>query len=71
MIYPNLRAEMARKGWSVSRLADEVGVPYATLRGWLYGKCAIKFFDARRIKRALDVDIPLEILFEENKEVIA
>lgn len=71
MIYPNLRAELARKGWSVERLANEVGVPYATLRGWLYGKCAIKFSDARKIKRALEVDIPLEVLFEEKTGVVA
>lgn len=70
MIYPNLRAEIARKGWSMERLAKETGVPFSTLRGWLYGKSCIRLNDARKIKNVLGTGISLEVLFEE-KDVIA
>lgn len=69
MIYPNLRAELARKGWSIKQLADLIKMPATTLNNKLYGKSELNFSEAQRIKDALGVNIPLEVLFAKKGEV--
>lgn len=66
-MYPNLRAELSRRGLSVQKLALLVGMPYNTLREKLKGTRRMTFDDALLIKQALNLDIPLEVLF--SKEI--
>lgn len=66
-MYPNLNAEMGRKFMTAVTLSNITGIPYSTLRPKLTGKTPITLQEARAIKAALKVDIPLEILFEEKE----
>ena len=69
MIYPNLRAELARKGWTLQQLADLIQIKVETLKKKLQGYSDLKFSEARKIKDVLGVDIPLEVLFAKEGEV--
>lgn len=65
-MYPNLRAEMVRKSVSISELAQETKMAYSTLSQKLNGSRDLSFKEAEKIKAALDLKIPLEILFAEE-----
>ena len=66
-MFPNLKAEMARRGLTVKGLAVLAGIPYSTLSQKLKGARGLSYDEALKIKTALGVSIPLEILF--SKEV--
>ena len=68
-MYPNLKAEMARKGITLEKLAEELekkgfARTIPTLSVKLSGKSIITLEEAKAIKEVLDVDIPIEELFE-------
>lgn len=65
-MYPNLKAEMARKGVTLSVLADYLGITIGTLSLKLNGKYPITWDEAIKIKKFLGVDISLEVLFSEE-----
>ena len=69
MIYPNLRAELARKGWTLQQLADLIQIKVETLKKKLQGYSDLKLSEASKIKDVLGVDIPLEVLFAKEGEV--
>ena len=63
-VFPNLRAEMARKNVSITDLANALDVRIATVSVKLKtGKFTLK--EAKIIKHYLNVDMSLEELFEE------
>ncbi len=66
-MYPNLRAEMARRDFNVARLADACGIPATTMYDKIAGRSKITLEDAYAIRDALGVDMTLEELF--SKEV--
>lgn len=66
MIYPNLSAEMARKGISQAELANKVGRTKATMSLKLNGAAPINLAEARAIKEALQTNLPLETLFDQT-----
>ena len=69
-MYPNLRAELARKGITVRLLAKKIGMATSTLSLKLSGKSSFTLEEAIAIKQYLnDVKpfngcISLEVLFE-------
>ena len=65
-MFPNLRAEMARRGLTVEDLAGLSGIKYSTLSQKLNGSRPLSFAETLKIKEALDVTIPLEVLFDEK-----
>ena len=70
MIYPNLRAEFARKGLTISQGREElmkrgIRMTLSTLSPKLNGKYQLSLNEAKAIKDIIGVDIPLEVLFEE------
>lgn len=65
-MFPNLEAEKARKKITLEMLAEGLGLAISTVSGKLNGKYPITLDEAKKIKSILDVDIPLEILFEEG-----
>lgn len=65
-MYPNLKAEMARKGVTLGVLAEFLGVTIGTLSLKLNGKYPITWDEANKIKKFLGVDISLEVLFSEE-----
>lgn len=62
-MFPNIRAEMARKNMTIVTLSELTGIRYQTLSDKLRGHGIITLDDAVRIKNALDTDIALETLF--------
>ena len=69
-MYPNLRAEMARKGVTMTDIAEVLGIRLATLSHRMNGKSGFYYDETVKIKKYLDVEMPLEELFKtEKKEV--
>jgi transcriptional regulator with XRE-family HTH domain len=64
-MYKNVKAEFARKGLTLEIVAKELGVTVSTLSQKMNGKYPFTLNEAKTIKKVLEVDIPLEILFEE------
>lgn len=63
--YPNLAAEMARKGITITELSKELGVTRSTLYEKLKGKIRLSLEDMQAIKAALNDDsLTLDYLFE-------
>lgn len=68
-MYPNVRAEMARRDMTVESMASHCGVSTSTMSQILLGKRVMSYNMAKRIKSVLGVDIPLETLFAERMAV--
>ena len=64
-MYPNVRAEIARKNITLGELAKELGITLTTLSLKLKGEYPVTLNEAKKIKAVLGCDIPLEKLFEE------
>ena len=62
-MYPNLKAELSRRGLSIRTFAILVGMPYSTLREKLKGERKLTYDEALKIKQSLNLSMPLEILF--------
>ena len=62
-MFPNLRAEMARKNINALKLSAMCDIPNTTLSDKIKGKTKISLDDAIAIKKALGVDMDLEVLF--------
>ena len=63
-MYPNLRAELARKGFGLKYVADKLGISTGTL-SLKIRRGGFTLNEAKQIKGILETDIPIEILFEE------
>lgn len=62
-MYPNLNAELARKGWTRKDLARETGLKYQTLNEKMNGKRPFTFHEAVLVKKALSTELGLEQIF--------
>ncbi len=65
-MYRNLEAEFARQGITKTKVAQELGITLGTLSLKLSGKYKLTLPEAIRIKKILNVDLPIEYLFESN-----
>lgn len=65
-MFPNLRAEMARRNITTLGLSNECGIPNTTLSDKIKGKTKISLDEAIAIKKALGVEMSLEELFEKE-----
>ena len=61
--YPNLRAEMARRGMKNSDLCTALNMKNSTFSGKINGKSAFMVDEALRIKAFLNTEMPIEVLF--------
>lgn len=41
MMFPNIEAERARRGWDRSKFAQQLNVSYGTMKNWMNGKTEI------------------------------
>ena len=69
-MYGNLRAEIARKGFTIEKLVDEMkkrgfNLTMSMLSQKLNGKYEIYLKEAKALKEIVETDLPLDILFEE------
>ncbi|MCU6714498.1 hypothetical protein OCV58_06195 [Megasphaera butyrica] len=66
-MYPNLEAELKRRKIRRVDLAKSLNLALSTVVEKLSGKSDISLALALQIKQLLEVDMPLEILFKEEK----
>lgn len=67
-MYPNLRAEIARKGWTNSYVAERLEMNAASFSQKMNGKADFTMAEAKSLKALLGVDIPLDVLFDKVSE---
>lgn len=65
-MYNNVKAELARKNMTMVDLSNKTGIRYQTLADKIRGDSILTVEEARKIKKALGVDMPLEELFEDQ-----
>lgn len=65
-MYNNVKAELARKNMTMVDLSNKTGIRYQTLADKIRGDSILTVEEALKIKKALDVDIPLEELFSDQ-----
>lgn len=66
-MFPNVKAEMARKDMTLMKLSEITCIPIQRLCNKLSGKGKLTFREAVQIKDALGVDVPLEELFAKRE----
>lgn len=69
-MYPNLKAEIARKGLTLEKIVEElkkrgINITVSMLSLKLNGKYEIYLKEAKALKEIVETDIPIDILFEE------
>lgn len=64
-MYRNLEAEIARAGLTRTALAKEMGLSKTTLGLKLNGKARLTLGEAVKLKKLVNVDLPIEELFSE------
>ena len=67
-MYPNCKAELARQDITLEMLAKVLGRSLTTVSQKLKGRYPLTLREAKAIKNFLNVDIPLEVLFEEAND---
>lgn len=66
-MFPNLKGEMARKGINLSALSELTNIPLQRLSAKLSGKRKLTFEEAVLIKAKLELDMPLDEIFERKE----
>ena len=67
-MYPNIKAEMARRNITLAKLAEYLGVTISTLSLKINGKAPLTWDEAVKIKEYIGANIPMEQLF--SKEAV-
>ena len=67
-MYPNLKAEMARKGLTGEALAKELGIAPATLSAKLNIQDRIKLYECELIRKKFFPSLTIDYLFVNTKE---
>lgn len=62
-MFENVRIELVRKHMTMLDLSEKTGIRYQTLSEKMRGNSPLLLKEAIAIKKALDVDMPLEELF--------
>ncbi len=65
-MYLNVKAELARRNLNLVDLSNRTGIRYQTLVDKVNGKYPLTLDEAKTIKSALEVNLPLEELFEQS-----
>lgn len=66
-MYGNLRAEMARKNLTALSLSEKTGIRYQTLTAKIAGASPITIKEARTIRDAVNPDMSLDELFDDEE----
>lgn len=66
-MYPNLAAEIAKRGIKKKAICESLGVTYRCLHNKMSGQSPITWEEACKIQSEFFPDIAKDILFESNK----
>lgn len=67
-MYPNLEAELKRKSIRRTDIAEFLGCSISKITDKMTGDSDFSFSDAKKIKKWLGVDMPLEKLFANDDD---
>lgn len=67
-MYRNAKAELVRVGLTLADVSESLGGTVATWSLRLNGKALISLVDAKRFKKFVNSNLPLEVLFQEFEE---
>lgn len=67
-MYRNAKAEMVRAGLTLADLSQNLGGTVSTWSLKLNGKYHITLDEAKKFKRLVKTDLPIEVLFEKFEE---
>ena len=67
-MYPNVRAEMARRNLSALDLSHKTGIRYQTLTLKLSGMSPVSIREAKAIRDAIDPKLTIDELFTPETE---
>lgn len=67
-MYRNAKAEMVRAGLTLADLSENLGGTVSTWSLKLNGKYPITLDEAKRFKRLVKTELPIEVLFERFEE---
>ena len=62
-MYPNLNGEIAKRGLILEDLAKEMGCTIGTISNKLRGVSPVTLVEAKKLKKIVKSDLPLEELF--------
>ena len=65
-MFPNLEAELKRRGISRRMIAQDFGLAISTVYSRLAGKSSLPVSFAKQKKSFYEISVPLEELFEER-----
>lgn len=63
-MYPNLRAELARKGWTAAYLGSLLEISPSNMSMRMNGKMEFSLSEALSIRNLLGVDMTIDELFQ-------
>lgn len=63
-MYRNLKAEIARKGWTITKLAINLGMSSQSLSLRMRGTINFTLNEAKKVKAVLGTELSLDQLFE-------
>lgn len=63
-MYPNLRAEIVRRGLFMADVAKELGCTESTFSLKMTGKLGFTLKEAFAIKKMLNTDLSIDVLFQ-------
>ena len=67
-MFPNLFAELARRGWSLKKLAEEAKIPYPSLLNKTNGKTEFTRAEMCSIKKIVAPQLTMDFIFEDNEK---
>lgn len=67
-MYLNLKAEIIRKGFTISSFAEKLKIAEKTLRNKINGVTEFTWSECLAIREALGSDVSLEELFDKREE---
>ena len=68
-VYAQVMVQMFMKGWNMRQLAEETDISYVSLRRKLRGESPFLLEEAMKVRSALAVQMPLDMLFEKRVAV--
>lgn len=68
-VYAQVMVQMFMKGWNMRQLAEETDISYVSLRRKLRGESPFMLEEAMKVRNALEVQMPLDMLFEKRVAV--
>lgn len=68
MMFPNLEAELKRRGITRGKIAQDFNLAISTVYARLSGRSPLSVSFAKELKSTYEINVPLEELFDETSK---